>query len=380
MKKITIILLLILATLSVSSCNLFVKKDDSSYQGAMFPVITDDISDFSLPTEGSVYAEETESITVTIDLLPFPDSNTGLWGYINGQGKFVIEPKYKLVLEFGKNSQAQVLTEDNLISIDTQGNKIAYKNELEFSENGLAACIDDSGYWGYVNENMEFIIKAQFISAGIFAGNGLACVWDGLGYGWIDSSGQYAIEPEYSWGSDFSDNGLAAAQKGDGLCGYINEKEEYIIQPQFKSAQAFGKNGLAAVSDPKDFWGFIDETGGYAIEPQFIAEQGFTPSFDENGLACVFNGIAWGFIDKTGKYVIEPKYYWYSGFAKNGLAPVMEDENGLTGYINLKGDYVLEPQFKQAWNFFESGIALVQTQDGLWGYIDESGKFIIGPK
>jgi hypothetical protein len=68
----------------------------------MFPVITDNAEDFSISSNGSMIA----------DLLPFMDSSTGLWGYIDQTGEFVIGPEFNVAIEFNENGQAGVLMDD----------------------------------------------------------------------------------------------------------------------------------------------------------------------------------------------------------------------------------------------------------------------------
>lgn len=60
---------------------------------------------------------------------------------------------------------------------------------------------------------------------------------------------------------------------------------------------------------------------------------------------------------------------------KNGLAAV-QNENGLWGYIDKTGKEVIPCQYKEAQDFSE-GLAAVTNKDGLWGYIDKSDKVVI---
>jgi hypothetical protein len=46
------------------------------------------------------------------------------------------------------------------------------------------------------------------------------------------------------------------------------------------------------------------------------------------------------------------------------------------GYIDESGTYVINPQFEIAENFSENGLALV-VMDEKWGYIDEKGNYVI---
>ena len=75
------------------------------------------------------------------------------------------------------------------------------------------------------------------------------------------------------------------------------------------------------------------------------------------------------FIDYTvNKYV-------YIGEFHEGLARV-QNNKGLWGFINKRGKEVIPCQFKEAKNFNE-GLAPVCNEEGVWGYIDKKGSFVI---
>ena len=60
-----------------------------------------------------------------------------------------------------------------------------------------------------------------------------------------------------------------------------------------------------------------------------------------------------------------------SGFTAEGLA-VVENDEGLYGYINQYGEIAIPCQY-QAACAFQEGVAAVQNQEGWWGYIDTQG-------
>ena len=85
----------------------------------------------------------------------------------------------------------------------------------------------------------------------------------------------------------------------------------------------------------------------------------------------------WGFIDKQGEYVISPQFYYANNF-REGLAPVILEEDGKEGYINRRGKIVINPQFDIAYPFKE-GLASVEIGEK-WGYINKQGKIVINPQ
>ena len=124
------------------------------------------------------------------------DEESGKWGFIDKQGKMVINP------QFG--------------------------NFSDFRE-GLAAVRigdEESGKWGFIDKQGKMVINPQFHTAALFS-EGLAAVAknrDPFSWGYVDKQGKMAINHQYDHVSSFSD-GLAAVLIGDstsGKWGYIS--------------------------------------------------------------------------------------------------------------------------------------------------------------
>lgn len=83
-----------------------------------------------------------------------------------------------------------------------------------------------------------------------------------------------------------------------------------------------------------------------------------------------------GYIDKSGKPFLPMTAKWFLNFHE-GLAAA-EGPNGLCGYINKKGEFVIKPAFSKGGDFSE-GLAPVLS-NGLWGFVDKNGKIAIKPQ
>lgn len=92
----------------------------------------------------------------------------------------------------------------------------------------------------------------------------------------------------------------------------------------------------------------------------------------------------WGFIDREGN-PITPMVFDWAGDFRQGLG--LAESDGAMGYIDATfkdtGEWVISPRFElrdandlSAFGFFD-GRALVRNDDGLWGYIDTSGQWVI---
>lgn len=150
------------------------------------------------------------------------DAETGLWGYISKDGKYVIAP------QFGDDPQ-------------------------DFSE-GLAAVEDaETGLLGYINKGGKYVIAPQFEDACGFS-EGLARVFDFSSdrWGFVDKSGDFVIKPQFKSALDFSE-GLVAVKFEDEHFGFINKNGSTVIKlpyllPDIYCINNF-HNGLAKIND-----------------------------------------------------------------------------------------------------------------------------------
>jgi hypothetical protein len=203
----------------------------------------------------------------------------GLGGYINLNGKFVLEPKYDKVYGFAPNGLASVILMGKAGAINERGIFVVppLYDMVGIFSNGFAWVELDDKY-GYVNDKGELITDIIYEDADRFASNGLAAVKissDNYNAarganaaatgenvsGYIDSKGNFVIEPKFYIARTFSDNGLAMVnlKKGEPLA-FINERGDTVITPQFEAAYDFGENGLAYVKKDGN-WTYVNAKG-----------------------------------------------------------------------------------------------------------------------
>jgi len=155
-----------------------------------------------------------------------------LWGFVDGNGKTAIPPKYE---------------------------------GLGYFSGGLAWA-RSGGVIGFINPEGEWVIKPQFATVRDFdAESGLAMVEKGGQWGYVDVSGNFKQFKETEKTYVFSD-GLAIGRK-NGKVGFLNNKGEWAIPPQYDTAREFRK-GYAAVQEGNK-WGLMDKTGKWVIKPAF---------------------------------------------------------------------------------------------------------------
>lgn len=298
-------------------------KQAEQFIGNLAYISTDDGTGF-INKKGEVFISNYDITPYlynsTEDLIPiigynFSPLHFKTYGFMDANGKVVIEPQFEYVHNFSE---------------------------------GLAA-VSLNNKWGFINREGKIVIKPQFNWVKDFS-EGLAAVNIENKWCYIDKTGQEVIPLIDSWNiGDFKD-GLAIIYISHSdkppACGYIDKTGKQIIEPKFSQCTDFSE-GLAAVKlNESKFYSYIDKTGQEAIKIEFTTH---ASSFSD-GLAKVETSDKTGYIDKTGKFVIEG-ISWGQNF-KNGLAQFSNSEG--EGYINKEGKIV----WSSTWQPKASGILL----------------------
>ena len=198
------------------------------------------------------------------------DAETGLWGFVDEAGRWVVGP--------------------------------TFLKAREFAPNGLAPAQDDgTGLWGFVDETGSWAIEPRYADAWSFYDNGTASGWDMAGnIVWLDGDGnelegarsprlQAAMDPEtrlcgimsmdgtWALGPTFSDlvtdhhsDYLLARPQGSDLCGVVDAGGEWVVQPAYADlVVAFDADPLAEKDPETGLWGYISWDGGWVVQPTF---------------------------------------------------------------------------------------------------------------
>ena len=226
------------------------------------------------------------------------------WGYLNAEGKLVVELKYDKASSFN-GGFATVKLGDDFYIINKSGAETKITDPSVFNvknfKNGFVPFNTSDKKHGFINAKGEVVVPAKFLAVGYFI------------------------------------NGLAWARDLDKKIGYINTKGEWIIKPKFQSTKDFDKStGLARVKF-EDKWCYTDKTGKITTVNDTEAWGDFN-----DGLAKGKKAGKVGYYDSKGSWVIEAKYEGGRDF-KNGFAAIKL--NGKWGFINKKGEVVVEPKF-----------------------------------
>ena len=240
------------------------------------------------------------------NLYPINDNKGG--GYIDKQGKIIIEQKYNFAYGFigkyaiveDKNHKKGVIDKKENVVVDFINEDLVNLSEdmVFYKENGKFGLID-------INKKVKFkplYDKVRSFKEGL-AGINIKGKW-----GYINKKGEIQIEPKYYKIADFSGSLAGVSFKDYQTAGYINKKGKMVI--------SFEENNL----EPKEF------------------KEGLAPIIKGEEKSC-------SYINKRGKVVIDNKKIYpkniYCGNFSEGLNVFYIDENQreiTTGFVDKKGN------------------------------------------
>lgn len=198
--------------------------------------------------------------------------------------RFIAEASGLEVKWYGQSQVVSLYSKENLLSV-SKGGKFGYinaqgKEVIDYQEKftaaydfkeGLAIVYSSGKFAGFVNQQGTTVIpKGNYYDAKGFSEGRAAYRTLTVStssdtviskYGYMDVTGKSVIKPQYKSAGDFSE-GLAAVQIGSKY-GYINASGVLIIKAQYDSAEDFSE-GFALVKI-KDAFSYIDKTGKTAI-------------------------------------------------------------------------------------------------------------------
>jgi hypothetical protein len=310
-------------------------------------------------------AKETRAVEEIL-YIPITSSN-GFYKYITLEGKDITEAKYVRAYIF-QEGRALVQYRDSLWGyIDTDGKTIAsgYKQALSFKDgmawvnhNGTIKALDLNGNTIKTLPRDVISIWSFYEGFALFSSNGTQSYMD-KNYNEIGGGNHYFAD-----GNRFQEN-VASVMCDNGKYGYINTDASFIIGCNFDDAKTF-RNSRAIVK-AGDSWGVINKQGKYIFGPYSDVDM-INP--DDDMFKFKKKDGNWGWFNSQGEVVIQPLYEEIMSFDYRDIAPVKQ--NGLWGYIDKNGVYVIDRQYNVAYPFFNDR-ALVKIDDN-FVTIDKNGK------
>ena len=229
----------------------------------------------------------------------------GLWGFINRDGKVILEPV--AYASAGVMSDGLFFVSDGkAFGYADYFGKLAipyqYEKALTFSEK--LAAVQKDGKWGYINQQGETVLPFEYAEAGSFR-HGLAPVRmdESSSTVYIDPEGKVRLEGKWDWGGDFTADKLARVRI-DGKYGHINTKGRQVVAARYEEATDFA-DGFAAVKSGENNWVFVS-TKGKVVSKNYRYAEGY-----QDGCAFVIyedpksGEIQSGFVNKTRVFLCE---------------------------------------------------------------------------
>jgi hypothetical protein len=331
-----------------------------------------------------------------------------VWGFIDENGKVVIEPQYQAVVDYPRfmNGLALVIKrgEKGLRGyIDKSGKVVIpfqYYMAMHFYDDITTtyspAAADGSSQlkWSIIDKEGKVLVDAlpNHHSYETYFVEGLASNQVQFKVGYIDRTGKNVIEPKFIENRNFSD-GMAAVKgetpTGEFKWGFINKDGKLVIDYTYSNEPKPFSNGRAFVLSNDFKWGIIDKEGKLIVEPKF--KQVFP--FSENlAVVSVYDQKnyfeEWQIIDVNGKVIKsypkpkkdDERITFWSGF-QEGLAIVHKGYGMKHCAVDKSGKEVFKPMYRKI-NPFNSGRAYAEyfddkTRKVTYGYINKKGNFVI---
>lgn len=264
------------------------------------------------------------------------------------------------------------------------------------------------GNWGYMNYQGETVLAPQWASAGEFRGAGYAEVgtdpdwWttkNEYSFGIIDRTGAYAVAPEYSCDEGYDgsyyagkDTGIIWMTSKDHLGGFFDVASGCfsgtVYDPEYCR---LGSSRLLTVLAPGDgygWWnglGFADRTTGKLAIPYQYGLWGGVSEF-VSGYAYVERYPSETseperlIINESNEAFPLPKGIVSLGYTSfvEGYLVVIDTETGLYGFVDTSGKLVIPAKYEYA-DSFDNSIAKVDI-GGETRYIDTAGRFVQAPE
>jgi hypothetical protein len=327
-----------IAACAVATKSVFLEKEFLMFKPAILLLIPLVLCSCS-PEQATVATKSDDKPENTL----FPVKVDDKYGYMDRNGKLVVDPQYA--------------------------------GASRFSEGLAAVQLKKAEKVGYIDVSGKLVIPLEFDLADPFS-EGFAAVMQNRKWGYIDKTGQVVIPATFGSAQPFVGGkaGVAVLGSISAVYGYINRKGEFQTDKRYEMAMPF-REGLAAVRSFGENFKFIDPSGKAVIPPQFLSAGEFG-----DGLAPVQTqtpeGVRWGYINKEGKLVI-PARFTNALLFSEGLGPV-QMLDGKWGFLDAKNNMVIAPQWEQAASF-SYGLSQVWT-GGKFGYIGKDGKYVWEPK
>lgn len=259
------------------------------------------------------------------DVLIPGEGKNGLYGYLNRDYQWVIEPQFQTAYPFHQE-RAIVQMNERWCFIDRSGRAVTTLSEQFRFSKGLIQYTVNNG-----KGTVHFPWKSFYLSDGLCPMIDDEESENGPNFFYIDEKGEPKLT-QYLWGTSFVD-GMAIVVNEEGYEGVINTRNEVLIPFEYQynySEQCLPGGGMTYLGE-----------GVFAFHDDFDAP--------------------YILLDSSGKRLTQESYDSVLPF-ENGMAQV--SRGGHYGYLSPKGETLFPLTYSQLRFWGSSRYALAQKDDG----------------
>lgn len=293
----------------------------------------------------------------------------GKFGFINEQGKLVIEPQFDWANWFiFKNGVCHAVLGERNGLINSSGEFVVELNQSIKSVNLFVNDVTDfddiNGKQGLISKSGDIVLPAIYKMIQSDGNKGFI-VEDTLGkFGYVRCNGEFIMPCQYDDVKGFEEGLMVVAK--DSKYGYVDTTGVLVIDMVYSEAYSFG-DGFARVKDGEK-WQFIDHNGNVAtkfnydeILSGFECNRAFVRYCDEIDL-----------IDKEGAVIstidADSVYGFHEGYAS-------VQKNGKYGKLDSNGTFIIQPKYEKI--FLTNDGLSVYEKNNNQGVIDTAGNIIV---
>jgi hypothetical protein len=325
----------------------------------------------------------------------YPIIKDDKYGYINSEGKIVMQPKYDYAEDFNSAGTAIVFLQRKYFLINKKGERVSEYFQLMEQRKNVIQTYNDGELSDFMGHNSVSGGKKGFIdlSGKVVIENGKfdEIGWQGmLGFeywdyeefkvrgkqGVVDCRGKIVIEPIYDDVEigQFQTLRFAKVKSGNRY-GIIDFDGNVRVPVSYSEIVSPDKMGIAFATNEK---GTVMLNRNGEIIKKFpsnifgACRDGSCMLYDKN-----LEKIA--LCDTNGKTITEFKFGKIYSFNSEEIAPFIDSKLNQVGFINRQGDIIIPPTYekeKYSSHLPNEGLICVR-KNGKFGFIDYTGKVVI---
>ena len=297
----------------------------------------------------------------------------GCWGAIDVEGNFIVQPTFTDIKIYQNDGNSFVAASGNMLSsqfpntslYDVNGSKLfGLTGDLGEMSSGLmpfSRIKDEKISWGYINPHGEIIIEPIYAAVGVVSGN-YALVQDFDGQTLLLNIYAQAASPITGAASlDAVGSRLVLMQREDGLYGYQDVSGSLVIDYGFIAAEPF-RSG-AALASTAEGTGLLTTEGVWAAEPIFDAGE-----YLGNGVYALRQAgqPTYLLVNALGEQIVPEPVYGYDEW-QNGLLACRTADKTLfinrSAQLQEGAEFALQPNVSRLGQLYS-----VQDYNGMTWY------------